>query len=70
MNLILDIARGHVLESDSPRTTNIYMNAMCIVCEKYLDDGEDILKGKSGDLNIIICKECAYTIHSAYEAYL
>ena len=61
MNFILSSAKGHFLH-----LTNLYFHEECHICERLLEDNEDILREKEQD-NIIICKYCAYEIHSAYE---
>lgn len=71
MKFNLSKTRGHILGENShmPRTSNIYMNEGCSICEKYLDDGVNVLRA-SEKSSMIICEECAYSIHSAYEANL
>jgi len=59
--------KGHPLGTE-PRSSNIYMNVMCSVCEKYLEDDIKAIESV-GDIHkiSIICEECAYGIHCAYE---
>ena len=59
---ILSDTKGHPLGD-----TNMYINEMCYICEMDLRDGTKVLRSRD---NRIICEECAYNIHSAYEANL
>ena len=60
--------KGHLLGGDSPRSCTIYMSMMCSICEKYLEDNLDALESIGNQSKIaVICEECAYEIHSAYE---
>jgi hypothetical protein len=65
-----DITKGRLLSGSSPRISNIYMTEMCKICERPLDDGIIILRAKLDNANMIICQDCAYAIHCAYEENL
>ena len=71
MKFTIGVAKGHYLSGDNPaRTSNIYMNDICLTCDKYLDDDATILVAESDEGKVTICEECAYEIHCAYEANL
>ena len=61
MKFSLRRARGY-LSSD-----NDYIDEMCDVCGRYLDDRDDVLEAENETLKVTICKDCAYDIHRGCE---
>jgi hypothetical protein len=67
----LSTTKGHILGGGgNPRqVSNIYMGEHCMICDKYLDDNIKVLRNASNKA-LILCEECCYAIHAAYEANL